>query len=686
MSGLRVFNKAALISAMLAPAAVPVMAAGPVGYATVNGGITGGQGGQIVYATTGTEINQAMCERASEETPLIIYVSGTINHDNTDKVSGACDTAGDEIQFKRVSNISLIGTAEGALFDEIGIHLREASNIIIRNVHVRNVKKSGSPTSNGGDAIGMEKDVHNVWIDHNELEASGGEKAGYDSLIDIKNNSKYVTVSYNYLHNSGRGGLINSSDSNVESTYVTFHHNIYDTIDSRMPLLRAGTAHSFNNYYFKVSKSGINSRLGASIKAENNYFEQVQNAIGTFYTDDMGYWEVSGNIYDDVEWVDNSTNHPAGSDDQLPVSNTTVTLPYDYELDDASCLKTILAATVGPHTNLAESDGSCSVDGGQTPAPDPQPEPELPPVSVSASVDGNAVTLSWNEAEGATGYQVYLDSDSDPKGRVRQAVLDPQTTSYTLSDLASGQTYWFWIKYSAANGATVSSDAVSATPLADGVNVILSAVATEDGVVLNWNASETGSGYQIYMDTDSDPSGRVRQASVGPAVTQYTLSGLEAGQTYWFWVKYLLSDGTYGNSAAASVTVAGDAQTPDPATYLSVSAGSDGSGKGHGSYGDVRDGDLSSYWSPNGDSGRISLKWDGEATLNAVIIREAAGYEGNIQAWTISDHKTGEVLAEGNGVPDMMTLDTVSLRKLDFNILSASGSPAVAEFEAYYIH
>ena len=176
------------------------------GYATLNGGTTGGEGGEVVYATTGTEINEAMCNRATDDTPLIIYVTGTINHSNTEKVSGSCNTSDSSIQFKGVSNISLIGQGE-ALFDEIGIHLRDASNIIIRDVHVRNVKKSGSPISNGGDAIGLEKNVHNVWIDHNELEASGGEKDGYDSLIDMKATVQYVTVSYNYLHHSGRGGL-----------------------------------------------------------------------------------------------------------------------------------------------------------------------------------------------------------------------------------------------------------------------------------------------------------------------------------------------------------------------------------------------------------------------------------------------------------------------------------------------
>ena len=65
---------------------------GVTGYATQNGGTTGGAGGQTVRATTGTAIHAALCSRASSSTPIIIQVEGTINHGNTTKVSGAAAT------------------------------------------------------------------------------------------------------------------------------------------------------------------------------------------------------------------------------------------------------------------------------------------------------------------------------------------------------------------------------------------------------------------------------------------------------------------------------------------------------------------------------------------------------------------------------------------------------------------
>ncbi|WP_460546561.1 pectate lyase family protein, partial [Glycomyces halotolerans] len=283
---------------------------GATGFASQNGGTTGGAGGQTVRASTGTEIHAALCNRASTSTPIIIEVEGTINHGNTSKVSGdSCDTDDDRIELKRISNITIIGVGGGAVFDQLGIHIRESSNIVIRNVTVRNVKKSGSPTSNGGDAIGMEAGVRNVWVDHVTLEASGGEDEGFDGLFDLKNDTRYVTLSYSILRNSGRGGLIGSSSGDTSNGFVTFHHNRYENIDSRTPLLRAGVAHAYNNHFVGISKSGINSRVGARVQVDHNYFQDSKDVLGTFYTDDMGYWEVTGNIYDNVTWSSDGSDN-----------------------------------------------------------------------------------------------------------------------------------------------------------------------------------------------------------------------------------------------------------------------------------------------------------------------------------------------------------------------------------------
>ncbi|HZM77524.1 MAG TPA: hypothetical protein VFC19_17535 [Candidatus Limnocylindrales bacterium] len=513
--------KAALAATATAAAiglALPVLQASAApgsasGYATQNGGTTGGAGGQTVRATTGTAIHTALCTRASSTTPITIEVEGTINHGNTAKVSGnSCNTADGVIELKQISNVTIIGVGGGAVFDQLGIHIREAGNIIIRNVTVRNVKKSGTPTSNGGDAIGMETNVRRVWVDHVTLEASGGEAEGFDGLFDMKDNTQYVTLSYSILRNSGRGGLIGSSESDLTNGFVTFHHNLYQNIDSRTPLLRGGIAHIYNNSYVSLNESGINSRAGARAKVENNYFRNSHDVLGTFYTSAAGSWQASGNILDNVTWSspDSETN-PAGP--SMP-SNTTISVPYTYRLDAASCVPNIVSQTAGANKGFAESNGSCT----------------------------------------------------------------PTTPT------------------SSPSGSRPPSPSASSSP---------------------------------------------RPPSPSPS-------------------------------------------TPPPSgPNLSIGAGSDGSSKADGtSYGNVRDGNMSTYWSPAGATGDISIKWSSARTISRVIIREASGAMGNIGSWQVINHGTGAVLRSGTGA-GTITFASTSLTKVTFRITSSTGVPRVAEFETY---
>jgi pectate lyase len=324
----------------------------PVGFGRAT---TGGAGGTVVTARTGTEINAALCARASVSTPIIIRVDGTINHGNTTQASGSCDTTATEIQFKGVSNVTLIGVANRGVLDQIGVHLRGTSNIIIRNLWIKNVKKSGSPLSNGGDAIGMESTVNNIWVDHNTLEASGGESDGYDSLLDMKAGVTNVTVSYNHYRNSSRAGLIGSSDSDSANTNITFHHNWYENIEQRTPLLRHGLAHTYNNYWSNLSNSdmihGINSRMGGRILVEGNYFKNSNNPL--LASDDSpqaGCWQTRSNFLDSISYDrsvgDGALVVPIISGGQFD-STCTVTVPYGYTLESASSMPTVIPANAG---------------------------------------------------------------------------------------------------------------------------------------------------------------------------------------------------------------------------------------------------------------------------------------------------------------------------------------------------
>lgn len=137
-------------------------------------------------------------------------------------------------------------------------------------------------------------------------------------------------------------------------------------------------------------------------------------------------------------------------------------------------------------------------------------------------------------------------------------------------------------------------------------------------------------------------------------------------------------------AVAVAMVVSGAQASAGTDVNLSENAGADGSSKAQGSsFRNVADGNLDTYWSPMGSTGRVSVKWTSATTVNTVIISEAAGFEGHTGSWELRDHSTDRLLASGVGA-GLIRFDDVILTKLDFNILTANDVPGIAEFETYY--
>lgn len=277
-----------------------------VGFATLNGGTTGGTGGTVVEATSLSQVNSLLSTRRknNDTSPIIIKFNRKI-------------TGSEVIAVKEVSNITFLGVGTGGELEGVGINIVKSKNIIVRNMKIHH-------TLAPMDCIGIENSK-NIWIDHCELynvfgdcngdgivdthgDIEGGDVDWYDGLLDVKGESEYITVSWTYFHDSFKTSLVGSSDSDIYDRKITFHHNIYSNVRSRLPSYRGGTGHIFNNYYVNVEGSGINSRMGAKLKIENNVFENVgsgsmdssgfaEGPIGSYYSSSIGYWDVRNNLF-----------------------------------------------------------------------------------------------------------------------------------------------------------------------------------------------------------------------------------------------------------------------------------------------------------------------------------------------------------------------------------------------------
>ncbi|WP_306215036.1 pectate lyase [Actinoplanes sp. RD1] len=148
-------------------------------------------------------------------------------------------------------------------------------------------------------------------------------------------------------------------------------------------------------------------------------------------------------------------------------------------------------------------------------------------------------------------------------------------------------------------------------------------------------------------------------------------------------LRWVAAGATVATSAALTMMLS----APDAlaaAGNLSIGAGADGSSKASGtSYGNVIDGNTGSYWSPNGATGHVSVKWSSATTVSSVVIAQASG-GGSITSWRLLNADTSGVLATGSGSPgSTISFTSTALKKITFEISSASAAPRIAEFETY---
>jgi pectate lyase len=374
------------------------------GFASMNGGTTGGYGGSSITVSNGVQLQTAINSITGTSKPLTIYVDGMITLAN----SGV-----QEIVIDGRNNLSIIGTGAGAEFAGIGIHVKNgSSNLIIQNLKIHDV------ASGTKDAIGIEGPSKNIWIDNNELYSSlAVAKDYYDGLLDIKRGAEYITVSDNYFHDHHKSSLVGYSDTDVGARYVTYAYNVFEDIGSRTPSVRFGYAHVYNNLYEDVSTSAINLRMGAVGLIENNVFKNVKNPIVSLDSADIGFWELNGNLMSNVTW---SAPGAGEANAESGRSTGSYDAPYAYTLTSAQQTEAYVRsnAGVGHLGNSPPPPDTLPPPTGPVPTnPTPPTSPPTSDVTVKGTENGDVLTgSSGNDViDGAGGEDRISGADGDDR-------------------------------------------------------------------------------------------------------------------------------------------------------------------------------------------------------------------------------------------------------------------------------
>jgi len=194
----------------------------------------------------------------------------------------------------------------------------------------------------------------------------------------------------------------------------------------------------------------------------------------------------------------------------------------------------------------ASNAGGTSSNSNQLSAV-PQVASPIAPVLNTATSGNTQVALSWIASTGATSYSIKYGKTSGVYGT---PVVVGNLTSYTVTGLTNGTTYYFAVTASNAGGTSPNSNQLSATPQvpAPPAPTLNTATPGDSNVALSWTAVTGATSYTVQYGT---VSGVYQAESVGN-VTNFTVIGLTNGTTYYFVVAAVNANGTSPNSNVMS--------------------------------------------------------------------------------------------------------------------------------------
>ena len=267
-------------------------------------------------------------QKGYDTTPIAFRIIGKVSLADLDGISSSAE--GLQIKGKTgysTMNMTFEGVGDDATIYGFGFLVRNAKSVEFRNFAIMRCLD---------DAMSLDTKNSNIWIHHLDLfygrKGSAADQAKGDGTVDIKGNSKYVTVAYNHFWDNGKSSMCGMKSETGEN-WITYHHNWFDHSDSRHARVRTMTVHMYNNYYQHCDVYGVGATMGSSVFMESNYFDAVKRPImssqqgtdakgskGTFSGENGGMIKAYGNVF---------ANKPSGFSYVTYASNNTSFDAYD---------------------------------------------------------------------------------------------------------------------------------------------------------------------------------------------------------------------------------------------------------------------------------------------------------------------------------------------------------------------
>ena len=465
------------------------------GFATQNGGTTGGKG----YSEVTVDNVNDLKTHAKAGNKIIYVKPGTY--------MGPVEVG---------SNVTIYGY-QGAIIAQptsgSAMKLSGSKNVIIRNLKFKGV---GAHDDDDEDCLQVNHESKNVWIDHVDV------YDGHDGNLDITNASDFVTISWTkFSYTSASTGhqfsnLIGNSKTKTSDRghlNVTIHHTWWaDGVVERMPRVRFGKVHVANNLFDSKNASYcVRAAIEADIRIERNVFIGVQKALDLYTSDGA------------ITAAQMISNYEENVKKQQAGMGTAFTPPYSMSLTDVSTQ----AKAYALRDSIKLYAGATLPDPGKSQTVTPASSSSEAKSSSSVAVSSSSVAKSSSSVAQSSSSQA-VSSSSQGEAVSGTATLTKHGSGSAKQEVKQGESIEeFYFTVAGATGATVTGLPDGIVGTMKGSDFYISGTVAQNAAVGAYNFTVTTTG----ATTNATKSGTITVIGANGEVAESSSSKVESSSS-----------------------------------------------------------------------------------------------------------------------------------------------------------
>ncbi|MBM4171387.1 MAG: T9SS type A sorting domain-containing protein [Ignavibacteria bacterium] len=187
-----------------------------------------------------------------------------------------------------------------------------------------------------------------------------------------------------------------------------------------------------------------------------------------------------------------------------------------------------------------------------------------PTATAATFVTATSFQANWNAYGGATSYYIDVATDvgfTSILAGYNNLLVSPFGTSYVVTGLTAGTTYYYRVRSNNGTLTTPSSNTITVVTIPPAPVATAATLKTQTSFQANWNAALGATGYRVDVGTSPGGTDILSNVDAGN-VLLYSVTPVANGKNFYYKIRAYNGNGTSGNSnEITALTIPSDINT-----------------------------------------------------------------------------------------------------------------------------